>query len=552
MKLLLLQPPVQDFYDTDIRLQPLGLCMLKAAVKKFLPHVEVLVKDYHQGLGRTTIPLPAELAYLRQYYLYSDLSPFSTFHHYYHFGASFEDIGRDVAAEKPDLVGISALFSPYHREALACAEEIKRRIHVPIVFGGAHVSACPLTVLDHPNVDFVIQGEGERPLVEFLKAFASDRRYGRVPNLGFKNDGRLNLNPSGKNYTLDALPFADFSDLQPDRYRYDRKPLCFLTATRGCPHRCTFCSVHLTFGKEYRRRSPENVISEIKARYEEGYRVFDFEDDNLTFHTEDSKKLLNGLIDAFKDKDVRFVAMNGLSYPSLDEEILSLMRMAGFGDLNLSLVSSQGQVLNKSGRPHTVAKYLEVVNQAYRLGFRVVSYQILGLPYETLEDMIGTMALMASLPVLIGASIFYLTPGSPMAAEFPEPSKEDAFKARSTAMAIETDHFGRDDLYTLFITARVINFIKGLPWGKNNASLQDAIHALCAADKREQIGFELLRRLFEEGRLYAATRSGFKELPRFRANLFFSILKKAGFVMTRQGVKINLDLGNAPLREIEP
>jgi radical SAM superfamily enzyme YgiQ (UPF0313 family) len=546
MKLLLLQPPVQDFYDTDIRLQPLGLCMLKAAVKKFMPHVEVLVKDYHQGLGRRTIPLPAELAYLREYYVHPDLSPFSTFHNYYHFGTSFDEIGRNVAAERPDLVGISSLFSPYHREALACAREIKRRTGVPILLGGSHVSASPLTVLDDPNVDFVIQGEGERPLVEFLRTFESDRCYGRVPNLGFKKDGRLILNPMGKNYTLDALPFADLSDLQRDRYLYDRKPLCFLTATRGCPHRCTFCSVHLTFGENFRRRSPENVLSEIKARYQEGYRVFDFEDDNLTYHKAGFKKILNALISEFGDNDVRFVAMNGLSYLSLDEEILTLMRRAGFGDLNLSLVSAEGRILQKTGRPHTVAKYLEVVDQAYTLGFRMVSYQILGLPYETLDDMINTMALMASLPVLIGASIFYLTPGSPIAAEFPEPTEEDAFRSRSTAMAVETDHFGRDDLYTLFITARIINFIKGLHCEKDKTPLQDTISALRATGEREQLGFELLRRLFKEGRLYAATRSGFKELPRFKTNLFLRTLKKAGFVRTRQGVMIDL-AGCSPL-----
>jgi radical SAM superfamily enzyme YgiQ (UPF0313 family) len=547
MKLLLLQPPVQDFYDTDIRLQPLGLCMLKAAVKKFLPHVEVLVKDYHQGLGRRTIGLPPELAYLREYYLGPDSSPFSTFHHYCHFGASFDEIGRNVAAQRPDLVGISSLFSPYHREALACARQIKRRLDVPILLGGAHVSACPPRVLEHPAVDFVIRGEGERPLVEFLKAFESDQRYEDVPNLGFKKKGCLVLNPLGENYALKALPFADFSDLQQERYLYDRKPLCFLTATRGCPHRCTFCSVHLTFGERFQRRSPENVLSEIKARHGEGYRVFDFEDDNLTFHKGDFMKLLNGLISKFHGKDVQFVAMNGLSYMSLDEEILSLMRRAGFGDLNLSLVSAQERVLQKARRPHTVAKYLEVVELAYRLGFRVVSYQILGLPYETLDDMVSTMALMASLPVLIGASIFYLTPGSPIGAEFPERTEEDAFKSRSTAMAVETDHFGRDDLYTLFITARIINFIKGLPCEKDRTPLQDLISALRGAGKREQMGLELLRRLFRKGRLYAGTRSGFRELSRFKTDLFWGILKKAGSVRTRKGLIIDLDFGGAHL-----
>ncbi len=106
MKVLLLQPPVQDFYDTAIRLQPLGLCMLKAAAKKFLPLIQVVVRDYHQGHGRKTIQLPAELSYLREYFRYPDTGPFSSFFHYYHFGAPFEEIGKEVAHEKPDLVGM--------------------------------------------------------------------------------------------------------------------------------------------------------------------------------------------------------------------------------------------------------------------------------------------------------------------------------------------------------------------------------------------------------------------------------------------------------------
>jgi hypothetical protein len=154
-KLLLLQPPVQDFYDTAIRLQPIGLCYLKATVQKFLPEFQVVVKDYHQGWGRRTLPLPKELAYLNDYYTYPDKSPFSSFHQYYHFGASFHDLAKDVAAEQPDLVGISSLFSPYYREVLRCAEAIKQRWNVPIIVGGAHVSAEPEHMLRQECIDFV-------------------------------------------------------------------------------------------------------------------------------------------------------------------------------------------------------------------------------------------------------------------------------------------------------------------------------------------------------------------------------------------------------------
>jgi radical SAM superfamily enzyme YgiQ (UPF0313 family) len=540
MKILLIQPPIQDFYDTDIRLQPLGLCMLKAVAKKYLPHIQITVKDYHQGHGRRTISLPGELSYLREYFKYPDTSPFSSFFHYYHFGASFQEIGKEVAHEQPDLVGISSLFSPYHREALACARAIKKLLDVPILMGGSHVSAAPLSMLSDPVVDFIIRGEGERPFVEFLKAREAGLPLDSVPNLGLKRNGEPVLNPVAENFPLDELPLADFSDLSPDRYLFEKKPLCFITTSRGCPHRCTFCSVHLTFGDKFGRRSPGNVLSEIRQRYSEGYRVFDFEDDNLSFSKEDFKAILNALIAEFPVNELRLVAMNGISYLSLDLEVLELMKKAGFRNLNISLVSANADVLARLKRTHTLNTYLDVVNQAHRLGFDIVSYQILGIPYETLNDMVDTMSLMASLPVLIGASIFYLTPGCPIAQEFPQMSELDIFKARSTAMAIETDQFRRDDLYTLFITARIINFLKGLRLEEKIVSLQDALRRAENAGHREKRGAQILQKLLDEGQLYAETKGELQLLPGFKTDIFLKVWTKTKSVRTQRGDLINL------------
>jgi radical SAM superfamily enzyme YgiQ (UPF0313 family) len=535
MKILLLQPPVQDFYDTAIRLQPLGLSMLKAAVGSRLPDVEVVVKDFHHGHGRESIAIPPELSYLKDYYRYADSSPFSTFHHYYHFGASFEDIAADVVEERPDLVGISSLFSPYHREALECAREIRKRLKVPILMGGSHVSAMPHAVLGDPDVDYIIRGEGEKPLVELLSALKEGSALEGVPNLGFKRNGNLILNPLGDAYPVDELPMADLSDLPVERYLYERKPLCFVTTSRGCPHRCAFCSVHLTFGLTFRRRSPEKVFSEIRKRYEAGYRVFDFEDDNLSHHRGDFARLLRLLAAGFRGQDVRFLAMNGVSYHSLDRELLVLMKEAGFTHLNISLVSADEAALARVKRPHRLGKFLEVVEEAHSLGFHIVSYQILGLPFETLDGMMDTLALMARLPVLIGVSVFYLTPGSAMAGECPDRSEGDVVRSRSTAMAVETEHVKRDDLYTLFITGRILNFLKGLAVPEGITAMEDVLHRALQGGKRNKTGAELLHRLFSEGRLYAATRQGLMHLSHFKPELFLRVLETAGSITTLGG-----------------
>src|SRR6266540_6193223 len=147
MKVLLIQPPVRDFYDTDVRLQPIGLAYLKAAVKKHLPEIDIIIRDYHRGCGRRTIAIPEELRYLTDYYSAADKSPFSTFHQFYHFGKSFDEIEAEIADLKPDVVGISSLFTPYFREALEVAARVKRHLNSIVVMGGSHASAAPESLL---------------------------------------------------------------------------------------------------------------------------------------------------------------------------------------------------------------------------------------------------------------------------------------------------------------------------------------------------------------------------------------------------------------------
>ncbi|HEX2228410.1 MAG TPA: cobalamin-dependent protein, partial [Candidatus Binatia bacterium] len=240
MKLLLIQPPIQDFYDTDVRLQPIGLCYLKAAVAKHLPEVAVTIRDFHGGCGRRTVPLPKELVYLRQYYAAADQSPFSAFHQYFHFGKTFDAIETEIAQLKPDLVGISSLFTPYYREALEVAARVKKRLDVPVVMGGSHASAAPESLLSSPHVDFVISGEGEKPLVELLRHLRGEAEIESVPNLGFKDQGKLRFNSVGENYAIDELPFPDLSDFSPEFYRFRGQPMTFLITSRSCPHKCSF------------------------------------------------------------------------------------------------------------------------------------------------------------------------------------------------------------------------------------------------------------------------------------------------------------------------
>jgi radical SAM superfamily enzyme YgiQ (UPF0313 family) len=510
VKLLLVQPPIEDFYDTEVRLQPIGLAYLAGAVRRDLPEVDVEIVDFHRGWGRRTLPLPKELSYLREYYPCPDESPFSTFHQYYRFGAADVDMVRVLKEKRPDVVGISSLFTPYYREALAVARLAKEHTGALVVMGGSHVSADPESVLKEPAVDFVVTGEGEAALVELLRAMNAGSIAPRWFNRDESSDG-------------EEIPIPDLSSLAKDSYLLRGRPMTFLVTSRSCPHRCSFCSVHATFGFRYRRVSVARVLEEMRLRYREGYRVFDFEDDNLTYYQDEMMELCRGIQSEFPAGDIELVAMNGISYLSLDEELLRLMKAAGFTRLNLALVSSDTSVLETTKRPHTVAKYLEVVEAAHRLGFAITSYQILGLPFESLSSMVQTLVFSARLPVLLGASPFYLTPGSPIQRRLGvELTERDYVRARLTAMAMEGADFTRDDVYTLFVITRILNFLKS----RDESS------------PRGRLGRELLEELLTSGVLWAAHGNERRPLTRFRPDLFFELWRQLGYVTDLEGDRI--------------
>lgn len=539
MKVLLIQPPVQDFYDTDIRLQPLGLCYLKAALAKHCPLVEVTIRDFHHGCGRQTIALPKELVYLKEYYSTPNTTPFSSFHQYYHFGIFFEEIAKEVGQEQPDLVGISSLFSPYYREVLHCAEAIKKLWNTKIVVGGGQATCSPELMLANPSVDYVIRGEGEKPLVELVKAIVSDSSFEAIPGLGYKKENKIKLNPLGRNYPFDTLPCPDFSDLDQEKYLYKNKPLAFIQSSRGCPHQCSFCSVHQIFGRTYRKRSPEKIVAEMELRYSDGIRAFDFEDDNLTLERRHILELCGRIRQRFEGREITLLAMNGISYMNLDGEILDEMKKAGFSRLNLALVSSEQGVLQAIKRPHRADTLKEVIQTAFTLGFELEVHQIIGLPNETLGSMAKTLSFLAQLPVLVGVSIFYLTPGTEITGLFPDMEEKDIFRSRSTAMAYPSKECDRDDLFTLFTTARIINFLKGVEFDAAEMHLEE-IFQRERGDGRTFVGLQVLKKLLTEKKFFTFNKGGaFTEHRRFKYSTFEKVWHHGdNMLITQKGKKV--------------
>jgi len=176
-----------------------------------------------------------------------------------------------VVREKPDLVAFSVISDTYGW-ALSTAEEIKKKINVPVIFGGVHPSSVPERVIKEDPVDYVCVGEGEEAMLDLVEALKNGEDTSKIPNLWSKVKGEIVKNePRPLLSNLDSLPFPSMGTYNGEVK--DTRWFCgtySVAATRGCIYKCTYC-IHSCLTKTYkgkgpyfRRRSVDNVIEELK------------------------------------------------------------------------------------------------------------------------------------------------------------------------------------------------------------------------------------------------------------------------------------------------
>ncbi len=459
MKILLVQPPVRDFYFTPLRGQSLGLAYVTASLKESGYEAEILDSLTNE---KRSISVPQDLSYMMKYYNFKDRSPIKLYTGFYHFGMSYKDILTKIMASHADIFGVSSMFTPYYREALMIAALIKEWDSKKVViFGGAHTTICPEQVLENPHVDYAVLGEGERRLPALLDLIGSGRldKICEIDGVGYKENDIIKINPVRSHIpNPDELPIPE--QKQTTR-KIGSKRMAMILTSRGCPHKCAYCSHHVMGA--YRKRSPESVINEIRHNNEKhSITAFDFEDDNFTFDLDRAKRIMNLIIETYGQGGLDLMAMNGISFAALDKELITLMKKAGFKTLNLSYVSIDDSMKYMLKRPKPLMEFEDVVDFATGLGLEIIAYCILGIPGQTIEEMCGTMIYLAGKRVLIGPSVYYPSPETPIFEQCRESGVLPQYQSqwRSSAFPVETKEFNRLDLVTLFRLARLINYIK--------------------------------------------------------------------------------------------
>ena len=299
----------------------------------------------------------------------------------------------EIRQFRPHVVGVTAwtdfLYDVYR--CIQIAKEVDSSIHVTV--GGPHVSIFAQVTLESSKCDSVIVGDGEMPFFWLVNGLSNGAVPVKRPGLHLKEHG---VNECLKFYVhddLDTLPFPDRTMVPYRRYHSVVSKRDFVTTmitSRGCPHRCIFCKL---YSQKTLSRSAENVLAEMAQIEALGIREIEIYDDTFTW----SKKRLIDICQGMVARGFKFdwAIRDRVSSPT--PETMEWLARAGCRRINFGIESGSDKTLQTIKKGITTQQAREAIRLAKQYGIEVLTYFMLGLPGETLDDMRQTIRFAKSL-----------------------------------------------------------------------------------------------------------------------------------------------------------
>ena len=320
------------------------------------------------------------------------------------FNNSFSFIEKTIKQKKPDVLGISTITTMIN-DANKVAE-IGKSYGIPlVVFGGPHPSVEPEKTLENNNVDAVIIGEGEYSFYKIIEAFEkreSITDLKGIPNVYVKCNRKIER--CKKRHfikDLDTIPFParDLLDME-NYFKHWFQLDVFSSRLRGtnvytmgsCPFSCTFCqpTLKIMFGNLCRRRSPKNVIDELKY-LKEKYRINSFfmGDDlfmiNRKYIEELCEKMINEKLDLIWKCQTRADTVP-------NSQLIKKMWRAGLRVVDIGIESGSGRILKLYKKNINLSQVERTVKTFKKHQIKTRGYFILGAPTETIKEIKQTIS----------------------------------------------------------------------------------------------------------------------------------------------------------------
>jgi radical SAM superfamily enzyme YgiQ (UPF0313 family) len=313
--------------------------------------------------------------------------------------ADRDELVRRFARAPTPVVGFS-VTTGLHSHYLDWARWLKRHdASVHTVFGGPHATYFP-ELIREAGVDAVCIGEGEESFPEYLRALAGEGGPPDRPVAGFRHWRRGELLDGGLRppvQGIDRLPAPDWELFFDHNPRLAHHPVKSFLASRGCPHRCTYCfnrtwnALHRGAGiRTVRLRDPRQVVDEILAvRRRWGARLIWFLDSNFAV----SRGWLAELLPLYR-AEVGLPFFCKVRPGSVGAEVIEALIDAGCTSVGLGIEAGDPELRNAVLERGVSDEEIVATSRAFHdRGALVMSFNMLGLPRETYAAARRTLSL---------------------------------------------------------------------------------------------------------------------------------------------------------------
>jgi len=285
-----------------------------------------------------------------------------------------------------DVFGLSSICSSYPL-TLRLAQTIKEfNPEAKIILGGPQASVVDVaTMRAFPCIDFIVRGEADETFTELLRHLSSADHWESIPGITFRRDADVIRNQNASPvHDLDCLPLPAF-DL--DAQIKDRTGI-HLEIGRGCPFACTFCSTNDFFRRNFRLKSPQKTVEEMKFLNQEyGFTYFSFVHD---MYTVDRKKVV-AFCEALRQSRENFTWGCSARTDCIDDELIGLMAETGCRGIFFGIETGSQRLQQVIHKKLDLAEARKRIQCADQHGVRMAVALIVGFPEETRDDLRDTI-----------------------------------------------------------------------------------------------------------------------------------------------------------------
>jgi radical SAM superfamily enzyme YgiQ (UPF0313 family) len=302
--------------------------------------------------------------------------------------SSHETIQR-ICSDRHDLIGFSLLEGTIESTVDILKGVREQGVGSHIVLGGYFPTLVTEKIMQElPEVDSIIRGEGEVPLLELARCLSGGKDWRDIRGMAYRHNDRIVINENSPLENLDILPFP-VRDLLPEVL--ERRGVTGIVASRGCYANCSFCCVN-SFGRAsshtgWRGRSPVNIADEIQMlTYRFGIDMFSFYDSNFIGPGERGRQRVFEFAEELARRNLNIRFALSTRPDQIETELFRFLKKAGLTEVFIGIESMSQKSLDLYNKKVTVEQnrraieILEELEIFYRPGF------ILYEPYITLEQ----------------------------------------------------------------------------------------------------------------------------------------------------------------------